>query len=67
MYTSVLQVEWLDDEHAKQEVWGSRVGGREACTRWSFSWYFFKNNSLFLAQFFRFSGNYITAALVVPV
>ena len=31
MYTSVLQVEWLDDEHAKQEVWGSRVGGREAC------------------------------------
>ena len=31
MYTSVLHVEWLGDEHAKQEVWGSRVGGREAC------------------------------------
>ena len=31
MYTSVLQVEWLGDEHAKQEVWDSSAGGREAC------------------------------------
>ena len=31
MYTSVLQVEWLGDEHAKQEVCGSSAGGREAC------------------------------------
>jgi len=30
MYTSVLQLEWLGDEHAKQEVWDSSAGDREA-------------------------------------
>jgi hypothetical protein len=30
MDTSILQVEGLGDEHVKQEVGGSSVGGREA-------------------------------------
>jgi len=49
MYKSVLQVEWLGDEHAKQKVWGSSVGGRVCflCKKlhdcvWGLSWYFLK-------------------------
>jgi len=31
MDTGVLQVEWLGDKHAKQEVGGSSAGRRKAC------------------------------------
>lgn len=31
MDTNILQVEWLGDEHTKQEVHGSTTDGRKVC------------------------------------